>query len=377
MDRAQSAEEFTTSMDGWLVPTFSVVFADENGNIGYQSAGQIPLRRSDERGYRPGWDPDHQWIGMIPRDGMPGFQNPERGWITSAKNRTAPEDFPYPLYGRWSSGHRARRIRQMFEARGTLTQQDMVEMQHDVTSIRATECVPKLLDTLAKPANPRISEALSYLRSWDYLMDTDRIGATIFDVFFTHWQKSVVKEHFHNEATASAISGASSGLASTLLAGDEAGWFCNTDRVEAIQKAMNDALAELEERLGSDMALWNWGRLHKINLQHVLSDRGDLGQLLDRGGLPVKGNGITVCNTGYDPNYLAPMGANYRLITDFSVEPAGLFAVDAQGISGHPGSTHYCDQLDEWTNARYHFIPLDQNEVKRLSKEQMVLQPRA
>jgi penicillin amidase len=140
---------------------------------------------------------------------------------------------------------------------------------------------------------------------------------------------------------------------------------------------MNDALAELEDRLGSNMALWNWGRLHKINLRHVLSDRGDLGQLLNRGGLPVKGNGITVCNTGYDPNYLAPMGANYRLITDFSVEPAGLFAVDAQGISGHPGSTHYCDQLDEWMNARYHFLPLDQSEVKRLSKEQLALQPPA
>ena len=53
------------------------------------------------------------------------------------------------------------------------------------------------------------------------------------------------------------------------------------------------------------------------------------------------------------------MGANYRLISDLSTDPPGLWAVDAQGQSGHPGSPHYGDQLTEWLNGRYHYLPLD------------------
>ena len=37
---------------------------------------------------------------------------------------------------------------------------------------------------------------------------------------------------------------------------------------------------------------------HQLPLKHVLSNRGDLGQLLNHGGGPVKGDMITVCNTG-------------------------------------------------------------------------------
>ncbi|NQU97820.1 MAG: penicillin acylase family protein, partial [Chloroflexi bacterium] len=91
--------------------------------------------------------------------------------------------------------------------------------------------------------------------------------------------------------------------------------------------------------------------------------------------LPVKGNGLTVCNTGFDPNYLAPMGANYRLIADMSTDPPALWAVDAQGQSGHPGSDHYCDQLTEWADGRYHYLPLDRNEASKKTKTVFTLTP--
>ena len=94
----------------WLCPTFNLVFADTQGNIGFQSVGRVPLRKIAERGYRPGWDPQHQWTGFIPYDEMPGLINPKRGYVVTANNRLAPPDYPYPLAGCWNSGHRARRI---------------------------------------------------------------------------------------------------------------------------------------------------------------------------------------------------------------------------------------------------------------------------
>jgi penicillin amidase len=374
-NRAKTIEEFRAALKPWRVPTFNMVIADVDGNIAYQSTGRLPIRSVPERGYRPGWDPKHQWDGLIPAEGMPKLDNPDRGWMATANNRPAPNDFPYPLSGVWSSGHRARRVRQMIESKHSLGASDMVEMHQDALSLRAVDCLPGLRAALSQAQDPGIKEAAEHLRSWDGRMETDRVGATIFEAFFVQWSRRVAAERFPAEA-AEFASGAIAGLATRLLYENVAGWFKDPNgRVEAIMEALASALANLTSRLGPNMSKWAWGQLHRIHLQHVLGGIGDLGQLLNRGGLPVKGNGVTVCNTGYDPNYLAPMGANYRMIADLGTSPPELTAVDAQGQSGHPGSPHYCDQLKEWISGRYHRLPLDPAQAKKGARSVLILQP--
>jgi penicillin amidase len=69
------------------------------------------------------------------------------------------------------------------------------------------------------------------------------------------------------------------------------------------------------------------------------------------------------------------MGANYRLIADLASSPPALWAVDAQGQSGHPGSAHYGDQLAEWLGARYHYLPLDRGQVAKMTVETLRFEP--
>jgi penicillin amidase len=123
------------------------------------------------------------------------------------------------------------------------------------------------------------------------------------------------------------------------------------------------------------MSAWSWGKIHSIYLNHLMSHHADLKELLQRGGHPVHGNGITVCNTGFDPNYLAAMGANWRHNADLSEDPPGLWAVDAAGQSGHPGSPHYCDQLSEWLSGRHRFIPLDRERAETDAESRLILTP--
>ena len=87
-------------------------------------------------------------------------------------------------------------------------------------------------------------------------------------------------------------------------------------------------------------------------------------QLLDRGGEAVGGSGITICNTGFDPNYLAAMGANYRLIVDFADDIPGIWAVDAAGQSGNPGSINYCNQTSSWMENAQHHLPLIRSRIE-------------
>ncbi|MGQ0548769.1 MAG: penicillin acylase family protein, partial [Armatimonadota bacterium] len=372
--RARDCGEFREALEDWRSPTWSFVFADAGGHIGYQCAGRIPIRTNWDRGYRPGWDPAHQWEAYIPYRGMPALADPPEGWVRSANNRTAPADFPYPLSNTSGSGHRAQRIREMLQAQGRFDTGDFARMQMDTLSLRAVEAVPPLLSLLARATGERLRQAADSLRAWNRRMDVEEVGGTLFETFFTRWCQTVAEERFPQSAT-SLIAGAIGGLALALLAEDPHGWFVRRNREDAVVEAFRRTLDDLEERLGADMSTWSWGRAHTIPLRHALSGRGDLAQLLDRGGDPVHGSGVTVCNTGYDPNYMAALGANYRLIVDLNSSPPALMEVDAAGTSGHPGSPHYCNQLPTWLAGRHHLITLDRAHIEQNAASQLVLKP--
>jgi penicillin amidase len=376
MNRARSADEFREALRPWQVPTFSIVYADADGHIGYQAVGRVPVRAAWERGYRPGWEPRHQWGGVVPFEGMPHLADPPRGWMATANNRVAPDDFPYPLSGTWSDGYRARRVRQMIEERADrkVSRADCGAMQQDVLSLRAVNGVPHLLAVLKTTNDGRIQEAAKHLEAWDCRMEPDRVGATIFDVFFAQWVRAVARRRFVGDAAA-IMASAANGVAGRLLAGDQAGWFGTDRRADAILGAMRAALDWLTDRLGADMGGWSWGRLHVLPLRHVLSGRGDLWQLLDRGGLAVRGDATTVCNTGQGAAFEGRLGANYRLIADFSDPRPTLWAVDCSSQSGHPGSAHYGDQFEAWARGEYHELPLDRAEAERTAVTRLVLDP--
>lgn len=347
-NRARTCDEFRSALADWRVPTLSMVFADTAGGIGYQCTGAIPIRRHWHRGYRKAWEPEDAWQGVVPFRGLPAMSNPPQGWIRTANNRTAGDEYPYPLSGTWASGHRAQRVRQMLEANDRMTRQACMEMQADTLSLRAAECVPFLVHRLNRHPNSRVQQARTRLQTWDRRMEPDSVGGALFETFFARWQHRVATERFAPE-TAMLVADSIAGLASIVLQGNFATWFEEQDDwLTAIQATMLETCNQLEAQLGPDMDQWTWGRLHRIRLHHPLTYIGPLGALLDRGGNPVGGSGVTVCNTGMDPNYAANMGANYRIVADLDPGSPDLFAIDAAGQSGHPGSAHYCDQLPDW-----------------------------
>lgn len=352
MNRARSCAEFREAGRTWAVPTFNLVFADTNGHIGFQTVGRIPIRRVPERGYRPGWDPKHQWDGYVPYDGLPRLTDPPRGYAVTANNRVAPDDFPYPLSGTWSSGHRARRIREAIEACPKWTADDCRQLQLDVYSHRAAAAVPHLLAALDGESDPNIRGAVELLKAWDFRVAVDSAAAAVFNVFFARWCKSVARERLP-AATADFGSALAGGVAARLLAGDRHGWF-QSDRRTAIRDTFAAALDELTTKLGADMSTWSWGRVHPLVQKHFLSGRGDLGLLLDRSGLPCPGDGTTVCSGTPDATHAAWLGASYRMVADLGEPGARLRAVDVAGASGHPGSPHYDDQLQPWADGELH-----------------------
>lgn len=357
LTRAKTVQEFREATRPWRVPTFNVVYADADGHIGHQCVGRIPQRRVAERGYRPGWDPEHQWTGVIPFDANPHQHDPAHGFIVTANNRLAPDDYPYPLFGTWSSGHRARRIREELEHAPQLSAKDSRNLQLDVRSGRAVAALAPFIEHLTGDPDPRVSQALTFLRGWDARMTPDSVAASLFSAFFVRWMRTVVAERLPPDQV-EFISQSAGGLALQLLSSDESGWFHRTPRREAVRQTFVTALDELTARLGADMNTWRWERLHTLVQRHFLSMRGDLGTLLDRNGCPAPGDATTVCSTSSDANHAAFMGASYRMVADLADTHHGLWAIHIPGSSGHPGSPHYDDQVTPWSEGGFHYLPM-------------------
>ena len=369
MGRTGSVADFQEATKPWHVPTFSLMVGDTEGHIGFQTAGRIPIRHIPERGYRPGWDPAHQWDGLIPFDAMPRLTDPAQGWIASANNRLAADDFPYPLSGCWSSGHRAVRIRQMLMENEKQTVETFQQMQHDTLSLRAVAALPPLISLLENDNHPQVSQALDFLKNWDGRIDMDLVGPTLFNTFFQCWCGRVAAEQFP-EQIQPLMQTAVSGVAARLLHEDPSHWFEATSREEQIRFAFHQALERLTSDLGEDLNQWHWKRIQIVAFQHVLAKRGDLASLLNQTPQAVKGDMMTVCNTGF-----ATTGAGYRLIHDLSTNPAEMLAVDCQSQSGQAGSPHYDDQFPDWSAGRYHRLALDRQETTHTRVHQQILTP--
>jgi penicillin amidase len=357
MSRAKTATEFRAAGEPWGVPTFNLVFADADGHIGFQTVGKIPVRDIPERGYRPGWDPPHQWRGTIPYSELPALCDPPRGYVVTANNRVAPYDFPWPLSGAWSSGHRARRARELIERNPTHSPEDNRPMQLDVRSGQAATVVPALLDVVRY--DPEFGPIVELLWEWDFQATTDSAAASVSYLFTFHWIRAVLRTRLPAEQVELAAPFAG-GLAVRLLRGDPHGWFGSMSREDAIRAALRAALAELTARFGAAPSGWAWGKLHTLTQKHVLSARGDLGTLLDRSGFPLAGDGSTLFNAMPDMTHAAWAGAGYRMVADLADPAGGLWAIEVAGASGHPGSPHYDDEIRPWLESVYRYLPLSE-----------------
>ncbi|MFO0427864.1 MAG: penicillin acylase family protein [Planctomyces sp.] len=380
---ASSVDEFHRATEPWHVPTFNLAVADVAGSVAMICTGRIPVRTKPERGYRPGWDPSHQWAGVIPFDEMPRSINPDRGWLVSANNRLTAPDFRWPVSGTWNGGHRGVRIRQMIESQlsdkkkcGNLQCDDFQSMQFDTVSIRAVNCLPGLIAALNHdPASVPVadndsiaamqSRAIRHLREWNKEVNVDLVAPTVFNVFFSFWCRTVSQARFQGAATELMMK-LVEGFSARLLTAESSGceWFSDpsTDAVASrIRKTFHETLIWLSERLGPDVDEWHWGRLHRLQLRHVLSSRGELSSLLNAGELPVPGDSVTVCNTSHDADFQAMSGAGYRMVVD--LQTPWLFAMDGQSQSGMPGTAHYADQLQDWSSGVYHRISLNRSDL--------------
>jgi penicillin amidase len=362
LDQASNWDEFREALSYWDVPSQNFVYADVQGNIGYQAPGRIPIRASGNGSMPvPGWSGEYEWVDTIPFDELPRAFNPPEGYIVTANNAVVRPDFPYFLSMDFDPGYRARRIVELIEADPSLSLADIQAIQGDSKPVYAEDVLPYLEDLASD--EPRLAEALDLLRTWDGRAVRDSAEAALFEAFRLHLVDLTFGDELGEQLMRRAGGSAMVALAQ-LLADSTASWFDNVitpqveTRDEILLQALEEAVEELTETLGRNMNGWRWGDFHTATFENQSLGQCGLGlveAIFNRGPVSVDGSMDTVNNTGYSPNdpYGVVIVPSYRQIVDLSDFTRSV-SMHTTGQSGHPYHRHYGDMIDSWRNIEYH-----------------------
>jgi len=390
LNRATNWDEFRAAGREWPIAGQNIVYADVDGNIGYQFTGTVPIRaKGSGVAPVPGWTGEYEWTGTIPFDDLPHTYNPERGFVATANHRIVDVDYPYHLTHDWEMPHRARRIVAMLTEKEQLDHADFKRMHMDTFSGIAAELVPSFL--LAEVSGERESEAFKHVATWDLRLEADSIGASIFNYWFMRVAEAMFaerlgprlyEEYFPRKSWTTNWAYDS---VRDIIESPQAFWVGGdgTDnagqRDRLIGAALTAAIGDLEERLGPDMNDWRWGRLHRVHFRHTIANAVPaLDELLSAGPFEVGGGDDTVNRGVLHPaeGFADGAIASYRQIIDLSDFDSSE-SVITTGISGNPASEHYADQAKMWATGAYHPMPFSRAAVERASKGKLVLAPKS
>jgi penicillin amidase len=394
LNMARTAGEARAAVADWGVPVMNFVFADVEGNIGYEMAGAVPVRACGQGLVPvPGWTGEYEWTGILPTGELPRLDNPPEHFIATANNRVVGDGYPHLLTIEWSPGYRARRIVEMLNVRRRLTLADCQQIQLDLTSILGQEMVPYF--TALEPSGHWERIAVRALREWDYRLDTESVGGAIFELCLLHLLDLVFAQKLGPLAESFLGAGASPlspvsawlGRATTrlveLLAQERSPWFADAatgrerTRDEVLAEALKRAVRTLRDTVGDEPRRWQWGRLHQVRFVHPLGTPRLFRSVFNRGPYPMGGDGETVNQAAYRPRL--PIGmvhvlASYRQVLDFAAWNRSV-AVHTTGQSGQPGHPHYADQMAMWREGEYHPMLWSRAQVEENAEARLRLEP--
>ncbi|RLC87289.1 MAG: penicillin acylase family protein [Chloroflexi bacterium] len=383
LDRARNWEEFRDALRYWDVPSQNFVYADVDGNIGYQAPGRIPIRASGDGSMPvPGWTGEYEWVDYIPFDELPRAFNPPEGYIVTANNAVVEPDYPYFLSMDWAPGYRARRIVELIEADPSLSLADMQAIQGDSSPAWAREIMPYLRSLSGD--DPRLNQALDLLRDWDGRAVRDSAGAALLEAFRVHLVDLTFGDELGEQLLRRARGTAGVALVN-LLADGSSPWFDDVTtsevetRDEILLRALDEAVEELTETLGRNMGRWRWGDLHTATFKNQSLGQSGIAPieaLFNRGPVPVDGTIATVNNTGYSLShpYTVKIVPSYRQIVDLGDFTRSV-SMHTTGQSGHPFHPHYNDMIDPWRNIEYHPMLWERADVEASAEGVLVLTP--
>ncbi|MFL7890773.1 MAG: penicillin acylase family protein [Anaerolineales bacterium] len=384
-NRAANWDDFREGTRDFAAPAQNLLYADVDGNIGYQMPGKIPIRAKGDGSLPvPGWTDEYEWIGYIPFEELPYSFNPPEGYIVTANNAVVDADYPYLIATVFAHGYRAQRIVDMIQDAPGLIDSDYIQkMQGDDMDLNAETLVPILLKT---PVGIDNEVYRQMLENWDYQVNMESSAAALFEVFWKNLLQITFQDELPEDSMPVGGSRWFEVFANLVEKPDDAWWDIPTttpveNRDFIFSMAFTAAVEELKGTLGVNPEQWAWGDLHTLNL--VNPSLGSTGipvidLLFNRGGYRISGGTAIVNATSWSASseepYVVRSLPSMRMIVDLS-NLSNSLTMHTTGQSGHAYSDHYADMTDPWRNIQYHSMLWEPGQVEDEADEHLQLLP--
>ncbi|MGE0705926.1 MAG: penicillin acylase family protein [Vicinamibacterales bacterium] len=376
MNQARNWDEFREACTFSRLPAENMVWADREGNIGWQAVAITPVRRNWSGLVPVPGDGRYEWEGYLPIAALPSRYNPADGFVVTANNYLFPDGYQHREAQHWTGAdpYRASRVTELLSSRRPHTLSGMIRMQNDDLSLPARALVPMLRHARVTSSAGRM--ALEAVLDWDYVLDKESVPAGVYEMF----QRRLL-EGIRNLVVPEAARGLVGGISMSKAIG----WLEAPDgrfgedpirgRDELLGTAFERAVEELTKRFGPDMTRWRYGQtgFHHALIRHPLSDAvsADLRARLDVGPVPRGGDSYTVTATGGGDNQVS--GGSLKFIADLSDWDLAV-AINNPGQSGNPDSSHYRDLFELWASGRYFPLLYTRAKVESVAAERVTLQ---
>jgi penicillin G amidase len=352
---AGSISEFRETVKCLNILSLNFVFADQEGNIGWQVSGKIPIRAKGN-GTIPHEvrDGDDDWAGYVPYDEMPQSHNPERGWVGTCNHNVVTRDYPHYFSSHFSPSHRYERLKQLLDGADLKSSEDHRQFQRDTVNLMAKRIAPLMAEALtAHEETRKMGEILS---AWDFRDDPNKAGPTIFQAVYREFALLVFEDELGEGVARTMLDNWyfwMERLQAMVLEGSSP-WFDNVKTEGLIEsrdalfyQAALGAREELSASLGKDPARWLWGKAHRIEFLSPVRRKGIGKGLLGAGSYAAPGSGETLYRGLYAFNepFDVTVSASLRMVVDLGDEDKVL-AVMPGGVCGRLFHSHTKDQVE-------------------------------
>ena len=383
IDTAQNWDDFRKAFSQLDAPGQNVVYADVDGNIGYQTTGHVPIRAAGD-GSLPvsGTDDSHEWTGYIPFDKLPRIYNPPSGVIATANGRITPNGFPYSVSTAWEAPWRTERIYHVLESGRKFSAADMLALQNDIHSENdqfAAERFVYSVDHATKPS-ARAKQAADLMRNWDGRMLASSAAPTLAVRTGEELTRLLLEPRLGPAPEDTKQQGSTLSWKTynwqmrtvwlqNILLHQPKRWlperFSNYDELilAAVEAAVSEPAAPAE------LASWSWGSYNAVEIEHpVLGKIPWVRRWAAPGVNEQSGSGYTV--KAVTPHH-GPSERYTANLADF--DQSTLNTVTGQ--SGNFLSPYYMDQWKAWYQGSTFTLPFSPRAVEANQTHRLLLEP--
>lgn len=377
MDQAKTWEKFREACNYSHIPGENMVWADKEGNIGWQAVGIAPIRKNFSGLVPVPGDGRYEWDGYLPIIKKPNTLNPSQGFFSTANQNITPDDYDHwnAIGFSWSDPYRGERVNEVLSSGKKLTMDDMKSLQVDYLSIPARTLIPLLLDL---NFTGKSAEAKNKLNGWNYKLAPNSIEAAIY-VAFENQVRSIANQRFIPETGKDFIN--------NIQMKKLVDWIVRPDnrfgpdpvlgRDQFLMEAFNNGIDYLEKTLGDDLSFWQYGQKNfkHTYFEHALGNsvNDETKAKLNIGPLPRGGNSYTPGSTG--GNNRQSSGASFRMIVNTGDWDAAI-GTNGPGQSGNPDSPFYSNLFEPWAKDQYFPVYFSKRKIDSVTVKRTLLSPK-